>query len=151
MDKNNSIKALQFFVTGLSRGAFVHMVQGKVFKSQGFTKLGEKYTNHYTEEMGWVDKFIDRIIDLGGDVMVEDNKGDQIICDPIEYIKTDLDIQEKGVELLRKCMETLTDDPTTYDIMKEYLKDEEEDLYWSQGALELIKCIGAQNWLIKQL
>ncbi len=151
MDKKNSIEALQFFVTGLSRGAFVHYVQGKIFNSQGLTKLGEKYIGHYTEEMGWVEKFIDRIIDLGGEVKVEDNKGDQLVCDPVEYIKVDLAIQEKGVELLRKCMETLTGDPTTYDILKEYLKDEEEDLYWSQGALELIEKIGVQNWLVKQL
>ena len=36
-------------------------------------------------------------------------------------------------------------------MMKAYLADEEEDLYWSQGAVELIECIGAQNWLIRQL
>ena len=32
-----------------------------------------------------------------------------------------------------------------------YLKDEEEDLYWSQGALELIEKIGQQNWLFTQV
>ncbi|MBO7463512.1 MAG: hypothetical protein J6T96_13035, partial [Bacteroidales bacterium] len=63
----------------------------------------------------------------------------------------DLKIQEEGVEMLYKCVETLTGDPTTYDIMKGYLADEEEDLYWSQNALELIECIGVQNWLVKQL
>ncbi len=35
--------------------------------------------------------------------------------------------------------------------MKGYLADEEEDLYWSQGQLELIKKIGLQNWLVTQL
>ena len=71
MDKQKSIEALQFFVTGLSEGAFVHKVQGQIFKAQGFTKLGEKYIGHYTEEMEWVEKFIDRILDLGGEVKVE--------------------------------------------------------------------------------
>ena len=56
MDKQKSIEALQFFVTGLSEGAFVHKVQGQIFKAQGFTKLGEKYIDHYTEEMEWVEK-----------------------------------------------------------------------------------------------
>ena len=37
MDKQKSIEALQFFVTGLSEGAFVHKVQGQIFKAQGFT------------------------------------------------------------------------------------------------------------------
>lgn len=46
---------------------------------------------------------------------------------------------------------SLADDPTTYDILKAYLLDEEEDLYWSEGQLELIEKIGYQNWLVKQM
>ena len=53
-------------------------------------------------------------------------------------------------ELMMKCMDGVKDDPSTYDILKDYLKDEEEDFYWSQGAVELIKKIGAQNWLLLQ-
>ena len=55
------------------------------------------------------------------------------------------------MELLRKCMGSVTEDYLTFDILKAYLADEEEDLYWSQGALEMIENIGAQNWLIMQL
>lgn len=53
--------------------------------------------------------------------------------------------------MLRNCLTTLADDPTTYDIMKAYLLDEEEDLYWSQDQLDLIEKIGRQNWLTVQL
>ncbi|MBQ7420736.1 MAG: hypothetical protein IJV27_01105 [Prevotella sp.] len=151
MDTKKTIEALQFFVTGLSEGAFVHKIQGKIFDSQGFKKLGEKYIGHYDEEMAWMDKFIERILDLGGDVKVEAHEARTLINDPVAYIREDLKIQEAGVELLRKCMETLRDDATTYDIMKDYLKDEEEDLFWSQEQLELIEKIGLQNWLTKQL
>lgn len=151
MDKKKSIEALQTFTTGLTRGAFVHLVQGKLFEAQRFSKLAEKYTGHYSEEMGWVNKFIGRILDLGGEVKVEDQKGETLISDPVEYIKADLEIQKKGVEFLRDCMQTLTEDPTTYEIMKAYLADEEEDLYWSQDQLELIEKIGLQNWLALQL
>lgn len=151
MDKNKSIEALQFFMTGLSEGAFVHKVQGDIFKSQGFTKLGKKYEDHYTEEMGWVQKFIDRIIDLGGVPQVQEHKAREIEIDPIKYIKLDFEIQGPGVELLRKCMASVAEDVTTYDIFKEYLKDEEEDLYWYECQFELIKKIGEQNWLISQM
>ncbi|MBR1774746.1 MAG: hypothetical protein IJ759_04385 [Bacteroidales bacterium] len=48
-------------------------------------------------------------------------------------------------------MAEVCEDVTTYDIMKEYLKDEEEDMYWSEGQLALIEKIGYQNWLIKQM
>ncbi|MBO6223034.1 MAG: hypothetical protein J6N56_04565 [Bacteroidales bacterium] len=151
MDVKKSIEALQFFATGLTEGALVHKLQGQIFKSQGFNKLGDKYISHFSEEMGWVEKFYDRILDLGGCVKSEATKARELVCDPVEYVKADLEIQEKGVELLYKCMETLKDDPTTYDIMKGYLADEEEDLYWSQEALELVEKIGVQNWLVQQL
>ena len=52
---------------------------------------------------------------------------------------------------MRKCMGSVTEDYLTFDILKAYLADEEEDLYWSQGAVEMIEKIGAQNWLIMQM
>ncbi|MBQ6204601.1 MAG: hypothetical protein IJK46_10990 [Prevotella sp.] len=151
MDKQKSIEALQFFVTGLSEDAFVHKVQGQIFKSQGFSKLGEKYIGHFNEEMGWVEKFTERILDLGAEVKFDGMKSRELISDPVEYVKADLAIQQPGVELLMKCMESVKDDPITYDLLKDYLKDEEEDLFWSQGTVELIEKIGAQNWLLLQL
>ena len=138
MDKKKSIESLQFFVTHLAEGAIVHKQQGMIFKAQSLTKLGEKYIGHFGEEMGWVEKFTERILDLGGDVKFEGMKSRELIADPIEYVKADLAIQTPGVELLMKCMEGVKDDPTTYDLLKDYLKDEEEDLYWSQGAVELL-------------
>lgn len=151
MDKEKSIKALQFFVTELSNGAFAHMVQGKQFESLGFTKLAEKYSGHYQEEMQWVEKFIARILDLGGDVKLEDRKGREVVKNPIDYLKADLDIQKQGVDMLYGCVAQVSDDPTTHDLMKAYLADEEEDLYWDEEQLDLIKLIGEQNWLIKQM
>ena len=151
METKKSIEALQFFVTHLAEGAIVHKQQGMIFKSQGITKLGEKYIDHFNEEMGWVEKFTERILDLGGEVKFEGMKSRDLICDPVEYVKADCAIQGPSVEMLMKCMADLKNDPTTYDLMKAYLKDEEEDLYWSQGALELIEKIGTQNWLLLQL
>ena len=47
MDAKKSIEALQFFATGLTEGALVHKLQWQIFKSQGFTKLGQKYIDHF--------------------------------------------------------------------------------------------------------
>ncbi len=151
MDKNISIQALQAFATGLSAQSYAHKVQGKVFSSQGFTKLGDKYAEHSTEEMGWVDKFIDRILDLGGEAKVEAAPAQKIYTDAVEFIKADLQVSVSGIEYLRQAMESVKGDPTTYEILFEYLKDEEEDMYWSEQQLDLIGMIGLQNWLVKQL
>lgn len=101
--------------------------------------------------MAWVEKFVERILDLGGEIKFDGAKSRELISNPIDYIKADLEIQKAGVDLLYKCCKTLVNDPTTYEIMVGYLKDEEEDLYWSQGALEMIECIGQQNWLFTQV
>ena len=151
MEAKKSIEALQFFATGLTEGALVHKLQGQLFKAQGFSKLGQKYVDHFNEEMGWVEKFVERIIDLGGEIKFEGAKSRELIQNPVDYIKADLDIQKAGVDLLYKSCETLINDPTTYEIMVGYLKDEEEDLDWSQGALDMIECIGQQNWLFTQV
>ncbi len=151
MNAKKSIETLQFLVTHLSNGAFTHFIQGKHFESMGFAKLGEKYTGHYTEEMGWVDKFVTRINDLGGEVKLETRNGGELVKDPVDYVKADLALQEKGVAMLYDYVKELADDPTTYDILKAYLADEEEDLYWSQEQVEMAEMIGRQNWLVKQL
>lgn len=151
MDFTNTIQVSQMIVNELAASAFVHKMQGQLFKSQGFTKLGQKYMDHYTEEMEWVEKYTDRLLDLG--VVPEVNVSSQatLIEDPKAYIEADLKLQREGVETLYNIMPTLAADPTTYDLTKAYLVDEEEDLYWDEEQMDLIGKIGLQNWLVKQM
>lgn len=151
MDKQKSIETLQFFVTGLSNGAFQHVMQSRVFKSQGYEKLAAKFGDHAKEEDEWVEKFIDRILDLGGEVKLEAREAAPIVAEPVQYMNAELERQCKGLEVLSKCMEEVKDDVTTYDILKDYFKDEEQDLYDDQTALDLIKKLGETNWLLTQL
>lgn len=151
MDFKQSLDVLQAIITELTEGALVHRMQGQIFKSQGFEKLGQKYLDHYAEEMGWVEKCADRMLDLGCQPQMQGAKG-RDLCEDIEsYLKEDLRIQRNGVESLYKILPVLSCDPSTYDIVKDYLKDEEEDLYWSENQLELIEKIGLQNWLVRQM
>ena len=151
MDFNSNLQTMQFIVNELAGSAFVHKMQGQLFKSQGFSKLGEKYIGHYTEEMEWVEKFTDRMLDLGCVPQVKFCQECKLIEDPVDYIKADLKLQREGVDTLYKIMPTLACDPTTYDLTKAYLADEEEDLYWSEEQMDMIEKIGVQNWLVKQM
>ena len=112
MDFTNTIQISQMIINELAGSAFVHKMQGQLFKSQGFTKL---------------------------------------LADPKAYIEADLKLQKEGVEALYKMMPALAGDPTTYDLTKAYLLDEEEDQYWDEEQMDLIEKIGYQNWLVKQL
>lgn len=151
MDKQKSIQALQAYATGLAAQSLQHKVESKIFAAQGYTKLGEKYAEHAKEEMGWVDKFIDRIIDLGGSPKVDAAPAMPTFDDPVEYIKADLEVSTREVPVLMELTTSLADDFKTYDILRDYALDEEEDMYWSEQQLELIGKIGLQNWLVKQL
>ena len=151
MDKNKSIQVLQAYATGLAAQSLQHKVESKVFAAQGLSKLGEKYAEHAAEEMDWVDKFIDRILDLGGTPKVEAAPEMTVFTDPVEYVKSDVAVSHKEVPVLQQITLSLQDDFKTFDILKAYALDEEEDMYWSETQLELIEKIGLQNWLVKQL
>lgn len=151
MDFKATLQISQMIVNELSTGAYVHKMQGLLFKSQGFEKLGQKYLDHYAEEMEWVAKYANRMMDLGCTPEVNFTKQCKLIEDAKAYVEADLKIQREGVESLYKMMPSLASDPTTYDITKAYLADEEEDLYWSEEQLDKIEKIGYQNWLMKMM
>jgi len=101
--------------------------------------------------MGWVDKFIERILDLGGSPKVDAAPAMPTTADPVAYIKADLAVSVEQVPILMQVTKSLEDDFKTYDILRAYALDEEEDMYWSEQQLDLIEEIGLQNWLTKQL
>jgi len=150
-DKEKLITNMQFIVTHLSQQADGHAIQSRVFASMGFTKLEAKYAEHAEEERGYVIQLIDRILDLGGEVKLEAKPAGTVFKDPVEWVKYDLQVSIDGLNLLKKMLDEARDDVTTFDILKEYYKDEEEDMYWGEGQLELIQCIGVQNWILQQL
>ena len=151
MDFNATLQVSQMIVNELAGSAFVHKMQGQLFKSQGFEKLGQKYIDHYTEEMEWVEKYTDRMLDLGCVPQVKVCTESTLVEDAKAYLEADLKLQREGVETLYNIMPSLAADPTTYDLTKAYLADEEEDLYWDEEQLDLIEKIGYQNWLLKQM
>ena len=151
MNTDLSIQVLQAYATGLNAQSYQHKVQSQVFASQGFTKLAEKYAGHSKEEAEWVEKFVDRILDLGGEAKVEASPAQTIYKDAVEFLKADLAVSVKEVPALGKVTLSVAEDMTTFDLLKAYYQDEEEDMYWMQEQLDLIEMIGKQNWLIQQL
>lgn len=150
-DKEKTIEVLQAIVTGLSANSFGHRIQSKVFAGLGFQSLGDKYATHATEEMDFVEQFMDRILDLGGDIKQEAQEEKPIYTDIIEFIEADYKVSVEGIAFLNEVMDSGIFDNTTYDLMKLYLKDEEEDMYWSEQQLDLCKMIGKQNYLTQLL
>lgn len=150
-DKSKLIVQLQGIVTAAAQQADGHAIQARIFKSQGFKKLAKKYAGHAKEERGYVKKCIDRIIDLGGEVKNETKQETPTYSNPIDWVKYDLQVSKEGLPGLAQAIEDAREDYTTYDMLKDYYEDEEEDVYWGENQLELIAEIGKQNWLVKQM
>ena len=151
MSNEKIIADLQFLVPNLAQQADGHLIQSRVFAAKGFNKLAEKYAEHATEERGYVEKFIDRILDLGGKVKLENKKEGEVFENPIDWVKHDLQVSVDGLTRLKKVLDNAKDDLTTYDMLKEYYKDEESDMYWGDQQLEMLECIGVQNWIAQQI
>ena len=149
--KEQIIAGLQGIVTDLSQQADGHMIQSRIFAGQGFSKLADKYAEHAAEERGYVEKCIDRILDLGGDVKNEAKQEAPVCTDAVEWVKYDLQVSKDGLAALAPLVKMAAEDLVTFDILSAYYKDEEEDLHWGEQQLELIKMIGKQNWLVQQL
>ena len=150
-DKAKIIEGLQVIVTDLAQQADGHELQARIFTSQGFTKLADKYKDHASEERGYVTKCADRILDLGGTLKLGAKKDAPLFCDAIEYLKYDLQVSKDGLAWLAGLVEEAREDYTTFDILKEYYQDEETDMFENEEQLELIKLIGKENWYAKQL
>ena len=151
MEFTTTLQVSQMIVNELSGSSFVHKMQGLLFKSIGYEKLGQKYLDHYAEEQEWIEKYANRMMDLGRTPEVNVCHKSTLVEDPKQYIEADLKLQREGVEKLYQLMPALANDPTTYDITKAYLADEEEDQYWDEQQLDLIDKLGYQNWLLRQM
>ena len=150
-DKNAEIQALQAIVTGLSDQSFGHRIQGLVFGSKGLAALADKYAEHADEEMGWVEKFANRILDLGGEVKIEARPEAKVYDDIVEYLKNEKKVSEEGIARVTAMMPVFAEDIVAYEDMRAYLIDEDADLQETNQDLELIQLIGVQNWLVQKL
>lgn len=113
--------------------------------------MAEKYAEHAVEERTYVERCIDRLLDLGVEVKLEANKEEKVYTDAVEWVKHDLQVSKDGLAWLKTIVELAKEDYSTFDILKEYYQDEEEDMYWGEQQLELINIIGKQNWILKQM
>ena len=150
-DKQEVIEALQFIVTGLSDQSFGHRIHGLVFGAKGLQALADKYAEHADEEMAWVEKFANRILDLGGDIEIPARPEVKVYDDIVEYLKSEKKVSEEGIAQVEAMMPVFAGDFVAYEDMKAYLIDEDGDLQETNQDLELIELIGVQNWLVQKL
>ncbi|MGT2739661.1 ferritin-like domain-containing protein [Streptococcus pantholopis] len=152
MQENHTIvHVLQNLGNAMLVQADRHQLVALQFAAQGFSKLGRKYQEHAEEERGFAQQMFNRVLDLGGQLFLTEQEAADLPETPLEWLKEELEISRLGLKEILPIVQAAADDITTYDILKDYYKDEEEDLYWTEQQLDLIEAIGYQNWLTRQI
>ena len=151
MGNNDRIQMLQNLGNAMLVQADKHQLIALQFAAQGFSKLARKYEEHAEEERGFAQQMFNRVLDLGGKLFLTKQEAADLPETPLELLKEELSLSHGGLKDILPLVQAAADDITTYDILKEYYKDEEEDMYWTEQQLELIDTIGYENWLLKQL
>ena len=70
---------------------------------------------------------------------------------PLGWLRHDLEVSKEGLKELLPLVGAASNDLVTYYLLKDYYKNEDDDLQWAQQQLDLIDTVGHQNWLTQQL
>lgn len=147
----NTIKLLQKIGNKILNQANIHGLVALNFEAQGFSKLSDKYKSHALEERDFSQKLFNHILDLGGKICYQNQVSFEVPASPLEWLRHDLEVSKEGLKELLPLVGAASNDLVTYDWLKDYYKDEDDDLQWTQQQLDLIDAIGYQNWLTQQL
>lgn len=126
-----------------------YVLHSRMLKDWGVNKLGDKEFEESIDEMKHADKFIERVLFLGGLPNLQDLNKLKIGEDVAEILQCDLALEHEGRDLYREAAghAEKVGDYVSRDLFITVLADEEEHIDFLETQLELIERIGLQNYI----
>lgn len=130
-----------------------YFLHSRMLKDWGFLKLGEYEHNESVDEMKHADGLIERILFLEGLPNLQDLGKLRIGEDVPEILRCDLDMELDAIPDLRAGIAYCEShkDYVTRDLFDAILVSEEGHVDWLETQLQLVKQVGAENYLQSQL
>jgi bacterioferritin len=130
-----------------------YVIHSAMYDNAGFAELSKAAMNTAKEEMGHLDRYIDRILFLGGAVTAGKMDSVSIGQTPFDQIQFDKDGEYKAVNLYNEAILACVaaEDAGTRELFESILKDEERHANYWETQQALIKSIGLQNYLVEQI
>jgi bacterioferritin len=130
-----------------------YFIHARMMKNWGYEALAEYERHESIDEMKHAQTLMDRILFLEGIPNMQRlwkvNVGETVP----EQLKLDLDLEYEAVKRLNDGVRTARElgDNGTADLLEKILVSEEEHIDWIEAQLELIKQLGAPNYLAQQI
>ncbi len=130
-----------------------YWIHARMCEAWGYEQLWQKIRVESIDEMKHADKIIERILLLDGIPNLQALGKINVGQDVKEQFELDLEIEKVAVTKLNGYMEKCRElgDHGSRDLFKEILLDEEQHYDWLETQLEIIKSVGLENYLAKQL
>ncbi|MBI3934293.1 MAG: bacterioferritin [Acidobacteria bacterium] len=130
-----------------------YFLHSEICESWGYHKLGAYIKKQSIDEMKHAEQVIERILFLEGmpgmGMKLPLNAGESVKA----QIESDLKLELEAVTQYNTALQVCADegDNTSADLFRTLLADEEKHIDFLEAQLHLIKEIGIQNYLAKQM
>ncbi len=131
-----------------------YLAHSKMYEDWGISKLHEKLSHEYEEELGHAKRIAERILFLEGHADTISREKVNIGTNVKEMLENDLAAERIVAESLRKIISSCEQeqDYISRNILTDLLDDTEMDhIYWLEQHLGLIDKVGLQNYIQSQM
>ncbi len=147
------IEVLQEVLSAELTAVNQYFIHARMNENWGYKKLAEHIRKESIEEMMHAQKVIDRILYFDGAPDMSKYMKINVGKDVPEQFRNDLEVEYQAVPRLNKGIEVACaiGDNGTRALLEAILKEEEEHVDWLEAQLGLIKEIGVENYLARQI
>lgn len=130
-----------------------YMIHAEMCENWGYQKLGRYIKKQSIGEMKHAEALMERVLFLEGLPNVNNTLKVHVGKDVPQQIENDLTLERGAVTAYNAAIETCrkAGDNASADFLLVLLKDEEEHVDFLETQLDLIKKIGIENYLTKQM
>ncbi len=151
--KDEIIEVLQEVLSAELTAINQYFIHARMNENWGYKKLAAHIRKESIEEMQHAQQIIDRILYFDGAPNMHKYMKINVGKTVPEQFQKDLEVEYQAVPRLNKGIEVARalGDNGTRALLEGILKEEEEHVDWLEAQLGIIKEIGAENYLARQL
>jgi len=148
-----SLKNLQQALSMELTATHQYLLHAHVLEDWGLETLAAKMREEMQEELGHAGRFIDRILFLGGDPKVSEQKPAKQADTLKELFEADLADEEEAIAFYTEAANAASDDADvgTRTMFEAIVLDEEGHMGWLRQQLDLIKRIGEAAYISQHM